>query len=125
MACREITNGDRGGYWVGEDLGKENIWCENTQLQNPSTVNTCVMLNRMDKRERGWNNGILLHSEHVSETAWGYGGLCVCVHVCVSINVNVWSQRYHPALIEVCESITQQALTMYKLPFCSLTPYDS
>lgn len=99
-----MTNGDGAGYWVGEDLGKQNIWCENTQLQNPSTVNTCVMLNRMDKWERGWNNGILLHSEHVSETTWGHGGLCVCV--CV------WSQRYHPAFIAVCESITQQALVV-------------
>lgn len=78
----ETADGDSGGYWREEGPGKENIWCEDTQLQDPSTVNTCVMLNRMDKWEGGWNNGITLHSEHVSETALGYSGLCVCVDKC-------------------------------------------
>lgn len=58
------------GIFREEDLGKQNIWCEDTQLQDPSTVNTCVMLNRMDKWDGGWNNGIPLHSEPVWETAW-------------------------------------------------------
>lgn len=61
---------ETSGYFGGADLGKENIWCEDTQLQDPSTVNTCVMLNRMDKWDGGWNNDIPLHPEHVSETAW-------------------------------------------------------
>ena len=89
MVCCETADGDSGGYWRGEGPGKENIWCEDTQLQDPSTVNTCVMLNRMDKWEGGWNNGITLHSEHVSENALGYSGLCVCVCVCVCAHARV------------------------------------
>lgn len=72
----EITREERrGGHFQGEDLRKRNIWCEDTQLQDPSTVNTCVMLNRMDKWDGGWNNGIPLHPEHVLGTAWEHVSL--------------------------------------------------
>lgn len=66
----------------GEDLGKLNIWCEDTQLQDPSTVNTCVMLNRMDKWGGGCNNGTALHCEHVSQAARERVAVCVRGRVC-------------------------------------------
>lgn len=44
---------------AGADLGKLNIWYEDTQLQDPSTVNTCVMLNRMDKWGGRWHGAAL------------------------------------------------------------------
>lgn len=72
MVCCEIADSETtSGYCGEENLGKQNIWCEDTQLQDPSTVNTCVMLNRMDKWKGGWDNGIPLHSEHVLESALG------------------------------------------------------
>lgn len=65
---------------AGEDLGKLNIWCEDTQLQDPSTVNTCVMLNRMDK----WGGGATARccTEHVSGSTRRRGCVCVRTSVC-------------------------------------------
>lgn len=37
-------------------IDKKTYGVRNTQLQDPSTVNTCVMLNRIDKWEGRWNN---------------------------------------------------------------------
>lgn len=76
-SCGELWDCRRIQGWLLEGrrgLGKENIWREDTQLQDPSTGNTCVMLNRMDKWERGWNNGVPLHWACVG-AAGGGGGL--------------------------------------------------
>lgn len=82
---------------AGEDLGKLNIWCEDTQLQDPSTVNTCVMLNRMDK----WGGGGQRHGAALSMCRGVHAGVgvCACGRVCVvseaSPDVNISLQKYH------------------------------
>lgn len=81
---------------AGEDLGKLNIWCEDTQLQDPSTVNTCVMLNRMDKWGGGQRHGAALS---MCRGVHAGVGVCACGRVCVvseaSPDVNISLQKYH------------------------------
>lgn len=39
-------------------IDKKTYGVRDTQLQDPSTVDTCVMLNRIDKWEGRWNNAV-------------------------------------------------------------------
>lgn len=49
-----------GFFFSREKRGfdRKTYGVRNTQLQDPSTVNTCVMLNRIDKWEGRWNNAV-------------------------------------------------------------------
>lgn len=76
--------------WRGEDLGRGNIWLQDPQLQDPSTVNTCVMLNTMDEWAGGGHDGRAPYHEHVLEDCLGTHTLdCVCVRVCVCVFTHV------------------------------------
>lgn len=62
-SCGVQGDGRWRRWWVvffreKRGFDRKTYGVRNTQLQDPSTVNTCVMLNRIDKWEGRWNNAV-------------------------------------------------------------------